>query len=268
MQRIALGIEYDGTNYYGWQRQRHHLSVQSTLELAISKVADHPITTACAGRTDAKVHAWEQVVHFDTHALRDHNAWLKGINTNLPRDIRVKWSCDVPLVFDARKSALYRRYVYVILNESISSSILRHAVTWIYYNLDIAKMQEAANYLLGTHDFSAFRGAHCQAKTPIRTISNVQFTRYREKIIFDITANAFLHHMVRNIVGTLLLVGQGKFSPEWISNVLSSRDRREAGAMAPPQGLYLLNVAYPEHFNLPTLSNQPWFLSHFLRRDI
>lgn len=260
MQRIALGIEYDGTNYFGWQRQRHHVSVQGELESAISKVADHAVLTACAGRTDAKVHACGQVIHFDTTALRSLDAWLKGINTHLPRDIRVKWSCDVPLTFDARKSALNRRYIYVILNQPVSSGILRHATTWIYHNLDISKMQVAANYLLGTHDFTAFRGAHCQAKTPIRTISAIEFTQIREKIIFDITANAFLHHMVRNIVGTLLLVGQQKCPPEWVQTVLQSRDRRQAGAMAPPQGLYLLNVSYPEYFNLPQISDRPWFL--------
>lgn len=260
MQRIALGIEYDGTNYFGWQRQRHQASVQAALEGAISKVADHPVLTYCAGRTDAKVHACGQVVHFDTTALRTHDAWLKGINTHLPRDIRVKWTCDVSDEFDARKSALNRRYAYVILNESVSPGILRHAMTWIYRELDVDKMHEAATYLLGTHDFSAFRGAHCQAKTPIRSLYSIRFFRHRDRMILDITANAFLHHMVRNIVGTLLMVGMNKSPPEWVQSVLQSRDRKQAGVMAPPQGLYLLNVAYPEHFNLPQFNPTPWFL--------
>lgn len=259
MQRIALGIEYDGTNYFGWQRQRHQHSVQAALEAAISKVADHAVLTACAGRTDAKVHACGQVVHFDTQALRSHDAWLRGINTNLPRDIRVKWICEVPPDFDARKSAIHRRYAYVISNQPVSPGILRHAMTWVYRQLDVEKMQIGANYLLGTHDFSAFRGAHCQAKTPVRTLSAITFSRSRDKIIMDITANAFLHHMVRNIVGTLLQVGLNKKSPDWVQSVLKSCDRRQAGMMAPPQGLYLLNVNYPEHFNLPLSIKDPWF---------
>lgn len=258
--RIALGIEYDGTHYFGWQRQRNHRSIQAELERAIARVADHAVLAACAGRTDAKVHACGQVVHFDTTAVRSDHAWLRGINTYLPRDIRVKWCKEVPAEFDARKSALGRRYNYVIINEPISPGILRHAATWTFSTLDLSKMQEAANYLLGTHNFSAFRGSQCQAKTPIRTVYSVQWKALRGHIIFDITANAFLHHMVRNIVGSLLLVGKQSYNPDWLAEILLSCDRRRAGKMAPPQGLYLREVIYPAHFSLPEMSSRAWFL--------
>lgn len=260
MQRIALGIEYDGTHYFGWQRQRNHRSIQAELEKAISRVADHSILTACAGRTDAKVHAYGQVVHFDTTAVRPSQAWLRGINTYLSHDIRVKWCVEVPKEFDARKSALTRRYNYVMITDPVSPGILRNAATWVFSELNLSKMQEAANHLLGTHDFSAFRGAQCQAKTPIRTVSSIQFKALRGNIILDITANAFLYHMVRNIVGSLLLVGNQKYNPDWIAEVLLSRDRTRAGKMAPPQGLYLREVDYPKHFDLPKISSQAWFL--------
>jgi tRNA pseudouridine38-40 synthase len=258
--RFALGLEYDGTHYFGWQRQRNHLSIQAQLEAAISRVANEPIATVCAGRTDAKVHAFAQVVHFDTVACRSEQGWLRGINTYLPRDIRVKWIKEVPPEFDARKAALSRRYCYLIVNQPVSPGILRHAATWVYTALDINKMQEAANFLLGTHDFSAFRAAECQAKTPIRTISEIQFLPIRGNIILDIMGNAFLHHMVRNIMGSLILVGKQKKEASWIADVLASRDRRQAGMMAPPEGLYLSEVVYPQHFNLPKCASLPWFL--------
>lgn len=260
MNRIALGVEYDGTHYFGWQRQAQHVSIQSTLEHAIARVADHAVTTVCAGRTDAKVHAFLQVVHFDTAAIRSEHAWLRGINTYLPRDIRVKWVKSMPPEFNARQSAIQRRYNYVIMNHPVSSGALRHMVTWVRDDLDMARMQAGANYLLGTHDFSAFRGADCQAKTPVRTIVEGQFREHRSHIIFDIAANAFLHHMVRNIVGSLLWVGRGKRDPEWISTLLASRDRTRAGAMAPAQGLYLVKVSYSNNFDLPCLKEAPWFL--------
>lgn len=258
--RMAMGLEYDGTHYFGWQRQKNHCSIQASLEKAISFVANEPILTACAGRTDAKVHACAQVVHFDTVAIRSEHAWIRGVNTHLSHDIRVKWIKEVPSHFDARKSALSRRYRYVLINDTVSPSILRHAAAWVHQKLDITCMQQAANYLLGTHDFSAFRGSQCQAKTPIRTILEIQLFSLRGNIILDIMANAFLHHMVRNIMGSLILVGQQKVPPEWMAEVLDSRERTRAGMMAPPQGLYLCQVNYPDHFNLPNQPIRAWFL--------
>lgn len=260
MQRIALLIEYDGSHYCGWQRQRSKPSIQSTLEEALAKVAAHDIKVTCAGRTDAKVHAVGQVVHFDTHAIRTMDAWVRGANTYLPRDIRVKWSSEVPLDFDARKSALSRHYAYVIQNERTSPSVLRHGMTWVYQTLDVQRMKDAALHLLGEHDFSAFRAAGCQSKSPIRRVLKVDFRTSNQKIIFEIQANAFLHHMVRNIMGSLLLIGQHRHESDWLKTVLQSKDRRQAGAMAPPQGLYLLNVIYPTNFSLPVKTSEPWFL--------
>ncbi|HRE30660.1 MAG TPA: tRNA pseudouridine(38-40) synthase TruA [Candidatus Berkiella sp.] len=259
MQRIALGIEYDGSRYFGWQRQKKRTSVQESLETAISKVANHPILTYCAGRTDAGVHASNQVIHFDSEADRAPIAWVRGVNSYLPPDIRVCWMQPVSADFDARKSALSRRYCYIIVNRAVSPGILRHGVTWILPTLDVDAMQSGAQYLLGKHDFSSFRGAHCQAKTPIRTISAVQFHRLGDNIILDITANAFLYHMVRNIVGSLLMVGQGKCPDTWIKGVLAAKDRRAAGLTAPPQGLYLVDVRYPDNFGLLEPIRMPWF---------
>jgi tRNA pseudouridine38-40 synthase len=260
MQRIAFGIEYDGANYYGWQRQAHHSAIQTHLEAAIAKVADHDVSTFCAGRTDAGVHACGQVVHFDTTALRPEFAWLRGVNTYLPRDIRVLWCKFVDSEFDARKSALSRRYCYVISNRPVRPGIMHKAITWILGDLEIEAMQKGARYLLGNHDFTSFRATACQAKTPIRTVQNIDVFRRGMSIIIDIRANAFLHHMVRNIAGTLIAVGHQKYPPAWVDEVLKAKDRRMAGMMAAPNGLYLVNVSYPTRFDIPLFAHAPWFL--------
>lgn len=259
MQRIALGIEYDGSRYFGWQRQQNRSSVQGSLEIALGKVADHSVITFCAGRTDAGVHASNQVIHFDTQAVRAPVAWVRGVNSYLPPDIRVCWMQPVSSDFDARKSALSRRYCYIIVNRAVSPGILHHGVTWVLPSLDVAAMQSASQYLLGKHDFSSFRGANCQAKTPIRTISALQIHSAGDNIILDITANAFLYHMVRNIVGSLMMVGLGKCQEVWIKEVLAAKDRRLAGHTASPQGLYLVDVRYPASFGLTNPMKMPWF---------
>lgn len=260
MQRIALGIEYSGANYAGWQRQHSQPSVQEHLEKAISKVASHLISVVCAGRTDAGVHASAQVVHFDTISIRNELAWIRGVNTYLPHDIRVLWSKSVSNEFNARRSATSRRYCYIIANRVIKPGIMHQAMTWIFGFLDVSSMQEGAHYLLGHHDFSSFRATQCQANSPYRTIHSINVSRQGENIIIDITANAFLHHMVRNIVGTLIAVGQNKQKPLWVQEVLLAKDRRHAGYTAPPEGLYLANVNYPTYFEIPSQNHLPWFL--------
>ncbi len=261
MQRIAFGIEYDGANYCGWQRQHHSSTVQAAVETAIAKVANHDVASICAGRTDAGVHAFGQVIHFDTSANRPDFAWLRGVNTYLPKDIRVIWCKRVPGDFDARRSALSRRYCYIITNRNVRPGIMHKAISWVFGELCVKSMQEGATYLQGNHDFASFRGSHCQSKTSIRTIHSIKVSRKAETIILDISANAFLHHMVRNIAGSLIAVGQGKYPSSWINEVLQAKDRRAAGVMAAPNGLYLLEVSYPDEFDLPKLSSSPWFFS-------
>ncbi|MBS0286987.1 MAG: tRNA pseudouridine(38-40) synthase TruA [Proteobacteria bacterium] len=261
MQRLAFGIEYDGSAYCGWQRQNHSPSIQAVVEAAISKVANHPVSVFCAGRTDAGVHAFGQVIHFDTQALRTEYAWLRGVNTYLPKDVRVLWCKFVPPEFDARKSATQRRYCYVISNREVSPGIMHNAMTWVQGKLCINAMQEAAHFLVGKHDFTSFRGTQCQAKTPIRTIHRLDILRRGDRVLIDVTANAFLHHMVRNIAGSLIAVGQHKVSTAWIKEVLEAKDRRKAGMMAAANGLYLLKACYPTNFVLPLLESEPWFMT-------
>ncbi|MBS0289402.1 MAG: tRNA pseudouridine(38-40) synthase TruA [Proteobacteria bacterium] len=259
MQRIAFGIEYDGTNYCGWQRQNHSSSIQAEVELAISKVANHPVNVFCAGRTDTGVHALGQVIHFDTSAIRQEFSWLRGVNTYLPKDIRVTWCRFVSSDFDARRSALNRRYCYVIINRPVSPGVLQNAMTWIYGKLCVQTMKEGARHLLGSHDFTSFRGAHCQAKSSIRTIQAIEVSQRAEFILLDVTANAFLHHMVRNIAGALIAVGQQKYPPIWVKELLEAKNRRLGGVMAPANGLYLLSVGYMPDKNIPSSQDHPWF---------
>ena len=249
--KIALGIEYHGTAYHGWQKQPACESVQETLEQALSVVAGEPIEVHCAGRTDAGVHAIAHVVHFDTHAIRADHAWMLGGNMYLPPTIRVKWAKGVPEDFHARFKALKRRYHYWIYNAPTASAILYRRVTWHVQPLDENLMQEAVNVLLGEHDFSSFRGRDCQASSPIRTIYSAQIKRHREFLCLDICADGFLHHMVRNIVGVLFKVGNGKEKPDWTATVLASKDRTQAAMTAPPDGLYLANITYPDHYHIP-----------------
>lgn len=254
--RIALGLQYDGTAYRGFQAQAGLATVQSELEAALSAVANEPVTVFCAGRTDAGVHARGQVVHFDTQAYRPNFRWLQGANAHLPHDIAVQWVKEVPDAFHARFAAKARVYRYVIANTPARNALTDRFATWIYYPLDHRKMHEAAQCLLGTHDFSAFRAAECQAKNPIKTIKYADITRQGDFVILDIKANAFLHHMVRNIIGTLLPIGQGDEPISFIRDVLESRCRTRAGITAKPCGLSLVEIHYPDHFNLPTHANK------------
>lgn len=260
MQRIALGIRYDGTGYHGWQSQGRLTTVQRTVENALSAVADQEINVTCAGRTDAGVHATAQVVHFETEAKRSDYAWVFGANSNLPNSISVTWAKFVDPTFHARFSATARRYRYVVFNHSVRPGILRHAVGWFHRPLDEHRMQEAAQHLLGEHDFNAFRGAGCQAKNAVRTIHELTIQRQRRMIIIEVYANAFLLHMVRNIAGSLLEVGAGRHPSEWMRKVLLSRDRRQAAMTISPSGLYLVDVDYPESFDLPKNPVGPFFL--------
>lgn len=245
LQRIAMGVEYDGSAYYGWQQQDNLPSIQGVLEAAISKVADEPIKVQGAGRTDAGVHAMGQVLHFDTAASRSNLAWLLGANRYLPRDVRVLWAKPVTSEFHARYSAVARTYRYSVYHSMVASAIFYRQAMWCRYELDTAKMQEAASYLLGEHDFTSFRGAGCQSNTPFRNVIELTISYGGAMLNFKIKANAFLLHMVRNIVGSLLLVGVGKHQPSWIKEVLEAKDRRLAGPAAPAKGLYLMQVDYP-----------------------
>ena len=249
--RIALGIEYDGTAYNGWQRQRSGIGVQELVEKSLSAVADASINVTCAGRTDTGVHATGQVVHFDTTANRSARGWLLGANSNLPNDINASFAREVDDEFHARYSALSRWYRYRILNRVARSALHRYRAWWVYEPLDAAAMQQAANHLLGKHDFSAFRAAGCQASTPNREIRSLDVSRTGDWLTIDISANAFLQHMVRTIAGTLVSVGCGDNAPDWVADVLATRDRKQGGIVAPAHGLTLVRIVYPERYAFP-----------------
>lgn len=249
--RIALGIEYLGTAYCGWQYQEHCDSVQKNLQSALSFIADEKIEVHCAGRTDAGVHAIGQVVHFDTKSARLGRAWVQGTNTQLPYDIRVAWAEPVSEDFHARFSAKARQYRYVIFNRAVHSAVLSGRVTWERQCLNEYAMHSAAQTLIGEYDFSSFRAAGCQANHAIREVQSIQVTRHDDFVFVDIQANAFLHHMVRNIVGTLLEIGRGEKPEEWVGILLEKQDRTQAGITAPAEGLYFVNALYPEEFELP-----------------
>ncbi|TCI01633.1 tRNA pseudouridine(38-40) synthase TruA [Corallincola luteus] len=259
--RLALGIEYDGAKYSGWQRQSHALGVQQKLEEAIGSIANEPIELVCAGRTDAGVHATGQVVHFDTSAERDMGAWTLGVNSKLPDDIAVTWGKLVSDDFHARFTAFARRYRYIIFNERLRPGILRRGVSHYHMPLDAAAMHIAAQCLVGEHDFTSFRAVHCQSNSPMRSLSHITVQRRGSYIIVDVKANAFLHHMVRNIVGSLIVVGEGEAPTTWIADVLAAKDRCQAGATAKPNGLYLVDVSYPDEWDLPKTPMGPLFLA-------
>lgn len=261
LHKIALGIEYDGSKYYGWQRQNEVRSVQEKLEKALSQVANEPINVFCAGRTDAGVHATGQVVHFETSAVRKDAAWTMGVNTNLPGDIAVRWVKDVPAGFHARFSATARRYRYVIYNHRLRPAVLQQGVTHFHLPLDAEKMHRAAQSLLGENDFTSFRAVQCQSRTPWRNMMHITVNRYGAYIVVDIKANAFVHHMVRNIVGSLMEVGCGNQAETWMADLLAMKDRTKAAATAKAEGLYLVSVDYPDHFALPRLPMGPLFLA-------
>lgn len=252
--RVAIGIEYSGTAFAGWQRQGHALTIQQVIEEALSKVADHDVSVVAAGRTDAGVHAMQQVAHFDTTAERQMRAWLLGANSNLPSDVALRWAQPVSDEFHARFCAQRRRYRYVIHCRLTHSPLYLNRVTWIHYELDVARMAQAAVYLLGTQDFSSYRAQECQAKTPVKTVHELRVTRHGEFIVVDIEADGFLHHMVRNIAGVLIAIGAGKRDPGWAKEVLDARDRALGGVTARPEGLYFVQPSYPDEFVLPRLT--------------
>lgn len=268
-QRVVLGVQYDGASWQGWQKQVHELTVQDKLEAALRHFTLVPIATVCAGRTDSGVHALEQVVHFDTPVVRDMASWVRGVNAFLPASIAVRWACTVPLSqtadgrhteqdFHARFSAVARTYHYVLYNHPVRSPLMTGKAGWTFRLVDVALMQEAANALVGQHDFSAFRSVECQAKSPVRTMTALDIVRHGDMVVFTLTANAFLHHMVRNIVGSLIYVGIGRQPVAWMQDVLASRDRAQAAPTFMPDGLYLGHVAYPPVWALPQEKHHPF----------
>ncbi len=249
--RLALGISYNGQAYQGWQSQLSGQTIQDRLELALGKFSAHKVSTLCAGRTDAGVHGLMQVVHFDTRLDRTTSSWVRGTNSFLPRDIAVQWAHPVPDEFHCRSSALSRRYAYVLLESPVRPSIDHGRVGWVFTPLDLGAMQQAARHLMGEHDFTSFRASACQALSPVKTLQSIDITRRGAYWRFDFEANAFLHHMIRNILGCLLLVGQGKQPPQWLQEVLLKRDRDAAAPTFSPDGLYFLGPRYAAHWGLP-----------------
>ncbi len=252
--RIAMGVEYDGSGFCGWQLQDGGVrTVQGEVEKAVGKVANHPVRVYCAGRTDTGVHGTGQVIHFDTEAERSERAWVFGANANLPKDVCILWARPVSGDFHARFSAQSRAYRYVIYNRHVRPTFLAHRVSWDFRELDVTRMRAAAAFLKGEHDFSSYRAVACQAHSPVRTVTRLEVERHGEFIVIDIEANAFLHHMVRNIAGVLMSIGAGEHEPEWALEVLEARDRTVGGVTAPPYGLYLTRVDYPAEFAIPQL---------------
>jgi tRNA pseudouridine38-40 synthase len=254
VKRIALGLQYDGTPWQGWQTQLHGRTVQDVLETALAKFCQAPVDTTCAGRTDSGVHALSQVVHFDTLINRENFSWVRGVNAFLPASVAVQWAAEVEAGeegFHARFSALARTYHYVIYNHPIRSPLWQGRAGWVFRSLDAGLMEEAAQALVGKHDFSAFRAAECQAPSPVRTLHRIAVRRQGDRIVVTLTANAFLHHMVRNIVGSLIQVGIGNHPVQWMTELLESRKRELAAPTFSPDGLYLAKVDYDARWNLP-----------------
>ena len=253
--RVALGVSYNGGAYEGWQSQLSGLTVQDKLEAALGKFTQSKVSTLCAGRTDSGVHGLMQVVHFDTEAEREPSSWVRGTNAYLPKDIAVQWAQIMPREFHCRASATARRYAYVVLESAVRPSVEAGRVGWVYRGLDADAMQQAANCLLGEHDFSSFRAAACQALSPVKTMHRIDISSRGEPMQrywrFEFEANAFLHHMIRNIMGCLLMVGDGRQQPEWILEVLAKRDRDAAAPTFSPDGLYFLGPVYPDSWCLP-----------------
>ncbi|KAF1043915.1 MAG: tRNA pseudouridine synthase A [Herbaspirillum frisingense] len=284
LRRVVLGVQYDGSQWQGWQTQPHRQTVQDQLEAALRRFTTRPIATTCTGRTDAGVHALEQVVHFDTPISRDLFSWVRGTNAFLPPAIAVRWACEFPYVDDAavaaaaqaaevhgadralaqsgfgfhsRFSAVARTYHYVLYNHPVRSPLLAGKAGWTFRPLDADRMHRAAQHLIGEHDFTSFRAVECQAKSPVRKMESITVRRHGDIIVFTLKANAFLHHMVRNIVGSLIVVGNGNQGPEWIAEVLAQRNRSRAAPTFMPDGLYLARVDYPEAWALPQ-ENRSW----------
>lgn len=290
LRRVVLGVQYDGSQWQGWQTQPHRQTVQDKLEAALQRFTTQRIATTCAGRTDSGVHALEQVVHFDTPIARDVFSWVRGTNAFLPPTIAVRWACELPYVddaaiassvaalsptatgevhgadrlqalssfgFHARFSAVARTYHYVLYNHPVRSPLLAGKAGWTFRPLDADRMHRAAQHLIGEHDFTSFRAVECQAKSPVRKMESITVRRHGDMIVFTLKANAFLHHMVRNIVGSLIVVGNGNQTPEWIAGLLAERNRSRAAPTFMPDGLYLARVDYPDIWALPQ-ENRSW----------
>ena len=254
--RVALGIEYDGSEYYGFQKQKStEQTIQGNLENSISKVANHSIKTFCSGRTDAGVHAFMQVVHFDTESRRSTREWVRGINSYLPHDIKVLWSKELDETFHARFTATHRSYLYRILNNQTPSALWSKRSLFVPQKLDIRAMRAASKYLIGEHDFSSFRGSGCQSNSPVRSIEDIKISKKNNFITFELRANAFLLHMVRIIIGTLLMVGKREIKPVEMKNILNEKDRRIAGKTVSSSGLYFLGPKYPAKYQLPDIED-------------
>jgi tRNA pseudouridine38-40 synthase len=249
--RIALGLEYDGARFSGWQTQKDGSGIQDAVEGALKSFVGQPVQLVCAGRTDAGVHATGQVVHLDSPVRRDRQAWVRGVNSHLPRSVAIRWARDVPDDFHARFSALNRVYEYWILNDPVRSPLHEERTGWVFQPLDVAAMHTAAQALLGTHDFSAFRSAECQAASPVRELRRFEVERLGRLVRVRVAANAFLHHMVRNLVGTLVYIGIGRHPPQWALDVLTGRNRAAAAPTFAACGLYLMRVEYDQAFDLP-----------------
>jgi len=260
ISRFAAAVEYNGALFCGWQRQLHSPSVQSAVEQALTKIAASPVKIACAGRTDTGVHATNQIIHFDTAAQRSPRNWLLGANTQLPDAVRIHWVATVEPRFHARFSALSRTYRYIISNEPVRPALFRHLLTWCKQPLDADAMHAAAQQLLGENDYSSFRSSGCQSKSPFRSMAAIRVYRQQQLVIIEVTANAFLHHMVRNIAGALLAVGKHEKPVAWVGELLQARDRTLGEVTAPADGLYLVNVAYPPRFGLPEFNPGPPFV--------
>ena len=255
--KLAFAVEYDGSGFKGWQSQPQQRTVQGCVDAAFSQLANHAVTSICAGRTDTGVHATGQVVHIETHAEREAHAWLFGCNAGLPAEISLQWMAQVPDSFNARHSAIARSYRYIILNRRLRSALLRNRCAWVCQDLDAERMHRAAQALLGEHDFSGFRSAACQAHTAIRCIKSITVWRAGEFVYIDIRANAFLHNMVRIISGVLISIGKGDQPESWAGVLLEARDRALSGKTAVPHGLYLVKVHYPQIYQLPDISIWP-----------
>ena len=254
--RIALGVEYDGSEYFGFQKQKTtNQTIQGLLETSASKVADHKVKTFCSGRTDAGVHAFMQVIHFDTDAIRSSREWLRGINSYLPSDIRVIWSKEMDESFHARFSATRRSYLYNIFNNQTPSALWSDRSLFVTQQLDIRSMRAASKYLIGEHDFTSFRGSGCQSKTSLRNIDNIEISKKDRFIRVELSANAFLLHMVRIIIGTLLMVGKKEIKPKEVENILKQQDRRLAGKTFSSSGLFFLGPEYPQKYKIPGFQN-------------
>lgn len=258
--KFALGIEYDGSQFYGWQRQSHAVSVQQTLEKVLSNIADESVQVNCAGRTDTGVHATGQVVDFSISNERPLKAWTMGANTQLPDSVAVRWAHQVSDDFHARFSATARRYRYIIANTHARPAIMHKGLTWCRQPLDIEAMNLACQYFPGEKNFASFQASSCQSRTSFRFIEHLRVERYGQYLVIDIKANAFLHHMVRNIAGTLIEVGRGLKPYSWVKELIEAEDRNKAPATASPNGLYLIDVDYPQQFDLPRLPVGPVFL--------